>query len=89
MAAIASTGDTAAPPHHRAVEDVAADDAEEQHHDLGGDEQRGRGLDQEWLAMLGAVVAFRRAEHMRMTALVSMMRPSWRPYLPGCGRRSG
>ncbi|RVU14393.1 TRAP transporter large permease subunit [Methylobacterium oryzihabitans] len=33
-----------------------------------------------WLAMLGAVVAFRRAEHMRMTALVSMMRPSWRPY---------
>ena len=24
-----------------------------------------------WLAMLGAVVAFRRAEHMRMTALVS------------------
>ena len=25
-----------------------------------------------WLAMLGAVVAFRRAEHMRMTALVAM-----------------
>src|SRR5215469_15093339 len=24
-----------------------------------------------WLAMLGAVVAFRRSEHMRMTALVS------------------
>ena len=25
-----------------------------------------------WLAMLGAVVAFRRGEHMRMTALVAM-----------------
>src|SRR5271169_1153199 len=26
-----------------------------------------------WLAMLGAVVAFRRSEHMRMTALVATM----------------
>ncbi len=29
-----------------------------------------------WLAMLGAVVAFRRAEHMRMTALVAMAGPA-------------
>src|ERR1700760_1977714 len=29
-----------------------------------------------WLAMLGAVVAFRRAEHMRMTAIVSTVRPA-------------
>ena len=28
-----------------------------------------------WLAMLGAVVAFRRGEHMRMTALVASARP--------------
>src|SRR5438132_18233 len=28
-----------------------------------------------WLAMLGAVVAFRRAEHMRMTAIVAMCGP--------------
>ena len=34
-----------------------------------------------WLAMLGAVVAFRRGEHMRMTALVSNARPSWRAFL--------
>ena len=33
-----------------------------------------------WLAMLGAVVAFRRAEHMRMTALVGMARPAARPF---------
>ena len=32
-----------------------------------------------WLAMLGAVVAFRRAEHMRMTAVVGAVRPSARP----------
>ena len=38
-----------------------------------------------WLAMLGAVVAFRRGEHMRMTALVGMLSP------PGAGlpRRGG
>lgn len=34
-----------------------------------------------WLAMLGAVVAFRRAEHMRMTALVAMMAPPARAFL--------
>src|SRR5271155_1004907 len=34
-----------------------------------------------WLAMLGAAVAFRRAEHMRMTAIVASARPSMRAYL--------
>ncbi len=34
-----------------------------------------------WLAMLGAVVAFRRSEHMRMTALVANARPSMQAYL--------
>src|SRR5258707_1088457 len=34
-----------------------------------------------WLAMLGAVVAFRRSEHMRMTALVASAGPRLRPYL--------
>ena len=34
-----------------------------------------------WLAMLGAVVAFRRAEHMRMTAVVASARPAMRAYL--------
>src|SRR5476649_1597403 len=33
-----------------------------------------------WLAMLGAVVAFRRDEHMRMTALVDMCSPPWRAF---------
>jgi tripartite ATP-independent transporter DctM subunit len=33
-----------------------------------------------WLAMLGAVVAFRRGEHMRMTALVSMGPSAWRSF---------
>ncbi len=33
-----------------------------------------------WLAMLGAVIAYRRAEHMRMTALVSLARPAMRPF---------
>ncbi|MGJ7579036.1 TRAP transporter large permease [Variovorax sp. RHLX14] len=32
-----------------------------------------------WMAMLGAVVALRRGEHMRMTALVSMQPPSRQP----------
>jgi tripartite ATP-independent transporter DctM subunit len=31
-----------------------------------------------WLAMLGAVVALRRGEHMRMTAIVSRLRPETR-----------
>src|SRR6201994_4008593 len=34
-----------------------------------------------WLAMLGAVVAFRRAEHMRMTAIVANASPKMRAYL--------
>ncbi|KIZ41731.1 MULTISPECIES: TRAP transporter large permease subunit [Rhodopseudomonas] len=34
-----------------------------------------------WLAMLGAVVAFRRGEHMRMTALVAIARPQRRAFL--------
>ncbi|MHB2210674.1 TRAP transporter large permease [Methylobacterium sp. CM6257] len=34
-----------------------------------------------WLAMLGAVVAFRRSEHMRMTAIVAMARPRIRAFL--------
>src|SRR5262245_36970758 len=33
-----------------------------------------------WLAMLGAVVAFRRSEHMRMTALVASAGPRLRAY---------
>jgi tripartite ATP-independent transporter DctM subunit len=33
-----------------------------------------------WLAMLGAVVAFRRGEHMRMTALVDQCSPSWKAF---------
>ncbi|MBV8167839.1 MAG: TRAP transporter large permease subunit, partial [Alphaproteobacteria bacterium] len=31
-----------------------------------------------WLAMLGAVVAFRRGEHMRLTAIVGIAAPRWR-----------
>ncbi|MHC2333403.1 TRAP transporter large permease [Bradyrhizobium sp. USDA 4454] len=34
-----------------------------------------------WLAMLGAVLAFQRAEHMRMTAVIGMLRPSARAFL--------
>src|SRR6202047_3600350 len=34
-----------------------------------------------WLAMLGAAVAFRRAEHMRMTAVVANAKPMTRAYL--------
>ncbi len=34
-----------------------------------------------WLAMLGAVVAFRRSEHMRMTALVASAGPGMQAYL--------
>jgi tripartite ATP-independent transporter DctM subunit len=34
-----------------------------------------------WLAMLGSVVAFRRAEHMRMTAVVASAGPGMRAYL--------
>src|SRR5215217_359802 len=34
-----------------------------------------------WLAMLGAAVAFRRSEHMRMTAIVANAKPAARAYL--------
>jgi tripartite ATP-independent transporter DctM subunit len=34
-----------------------------------------------WLAMLGAAVAFRRSEHMRMTAIVASSKPAMRAYL--------
>ena len=34
-----------------------------------------------WLAMLGSAVAFRRSEHMRMTALVASAKPAARAYL--------
>src|SRR5467141_5337796 len=34
-----------------------------------------------WLAMLGAAVAFRRSEHMRMTAIVAGAKPVMRGYL--------
>src|SRR5436853_7276166 len=34
-----------------------------------------------WLAMLGAAVAFRRSEHMRMAAVVSNAKPAMRAYL--------
>jgi tripartite ATP-independent transporter DctM subunit len=34
-----------------------------------------------WLAMLGSVVAFRRSEHMRMTAVVAGVSPSMRAFL--------
>src|SRR5215467_15146340 len=34
-----------------------------------------------WLAMLGAAVAFRRAEHMRMTAVIGSSPPRVRAYL--------
>ena len=33
-----------------------------------------------WLAMLGAVVAFRRGEHMRMSTLVARAPPRWRVF---------
>jgi tripartite ATP-independent transporter DctM subunit len=33
-----------------------------------------------WLAMLGAVVAFRRGEHMRMSTLVARAPPRWRTF---------
>src|SRR4051794_18423139 len=34
-----------------------------------------------WLAMLGAVIAFQRGEHTRMTALVGMLQPRARAFL--------
>lgn len=34
-----------------------------------------------WLAMLGAVLAFQRGEHMRMTAIIGMLQPRTRAFL--------
>src|SRR4051794_21117811 len=34
-----------------------------------------------WLAMLGSVIAFQRGEHMRMTAVVGMLRPRSQVFL--------
>ena len=34
-----------------------------------------------WLAMFGAIIAFRRGEHMRMTAIVGMLKPQARALL--------
>jgi tripartite ATP-independent transporter DctM subunit len=34
-----------------------------------------------WLAMLGSVIAFQRGEHMRMTAIVGMLKPATRAFL--------
>src|SRR3954468_23422112 len=42
-----------------------------------------------WLAMLRAVVAFRRAEHMRMTAFVAMSSPRVRAFLETAALAAG
>lgn len=34
-----------------------------------------------WLSMLGAVVAFHRSQHMRMTAIVTKLSDAWRPRI--------
>ncbi|MEP6941677.1 MAG: TRAP transporter large permease subunit [Betaproteobacteria bacterium] len=34
-----------------------------------------------WLAMLGAVIALRRGEHMRLTTFVNLLRPQWRAWV--------
>jgi tripartite ATP-independent transporter DctM subunit len=34
-----------------------------------------------WLAMLGAVIALRRGEHMRLTTFVNLLRPAWRAWV--------
>ena len=34
-----------------------------------------------WLAMLGAVIALRRGEHMRLTTIVKMLPDQWRPWV--------
>ena len=36
-----------------------------------------------WLAMLGAVIALRRGEHMRLTTFVNLLRPAWRAWVDG------
>ncbi len=42
-----------------------------------------------WLAMLGSVVALRRGEHMRMTALVARCTPAWRNFYDSLGVAAG
>ncbi len=42
-----------------------------------------------WLAMLGSVVAYRRAEHMRMTALVSMASVKTQAFLEAVALAAG
>ena len=42
-----------------------------------------------WLAMLGAVIAFRRAAHMRMTALVDLASPEKREFFDLLGVVAG
>ena len=34
-----------------------------------------------WLAMLGAVIALRRSEHMRLATFVNLLRPQWRAWV--------
>src|SRR3954466_10691578 len=34
-----------------------------------------------WLAMLGAVIALRRGDHMRLTTIVNLLRPQWRVWV--------
>ena len=34
-----------------------------------------------WLAMLGAVIALRRGEHMRLTTFVNLLHPRWRAWV--------
>ncbi len=38
-----------------------------------------------WLAMLGAVIALRRGEHMRLTTFVNLLRPRWRAWVETVG----
>src|ERR1700712_5051540 len=38
-----------------------------------------------WLAMLGAVIALRRDEHMRLTTFIGMMRPRRRAWVEALG----
>src|SRR5580700_6665007 len=42
-----------------------------------------------WLAMLGAVVALRRGEHMRMTALVRRLPQGWRDFFDASAVAAG
>ena len=42
-----------------------------------------------WLAMLGAVIALRRGEHMRMTAIVARLGPHRRGFFDALGLAAG